>query len=353
MSPLAHAGEVGIPLEVEGEVGGDVGGEAVVELHFEVEVGLEDTALEPVHVGEVGPGFVGGGEVVFAVLGFGEGAGIVDKGLNIVPSHVRRFLIVVEELEAGVEIEAGEDVLLEVLRLDVATEGEVGVGPGAVGVGGVEALVLDDTVGVAGVDEVVVEDEGGLAGQEREGDGPVGFLVLEGESGGEVGGSEEGGDHLALVVAGAGILITGGELSLEVGGEAGAPVLVGLPGDGGGEVYFIEALADALETATLGGVVKVLPCLAEAEVHDVVPHILGMGVLVVAEEGEVEVDLRRTGGGPVVEHRLTEFERRGGEGGPRALRGSVLRRSGDGGGQTEGRAKSINAFHCCKIFVIT
>ena len=41
MTPLAHAGEVGIPLEVEVEVGCDVGGEAIVEFDFEVEVGLE------------------------------------------------------------------------------------------------------------------------------------------------------------------------------------------------------------------------------------------------------------------------------------------------------------------------
>ena len=351
MAPLAHAGEVGVPLEVEGEVGGDVGGEAVVELDFEVEVGLEDAALEPVVASEFVPGLVGSGEVVFAVLGFGEGAGIVDKGLNIVPGHVGGFLIVVEELEAGVEVEAGEEVLLEVLRLDVATEGEVGVGPGAVGVGGVETLVLDDTVGVAGVDEVVVEDEGGLAGQEREGDGPVGFLVLEGESGGEVGRSEEGGDHFALVVAGAGVLVAGGELGLEVGGEAGAPVLVGLPGDGGGEVDLVEALADALEAAAFGGVVKVLPCLAEAEVHDVVPHILGMGVLVVAEEGDVEVDLRRTGGGPVVEHHLVEFESGGRGGCPGTLGFVILRGGRDGGSHEERHAKGVNMFHCC-VFVI-
>ena len=236
---------------------------------------------------QVGPGLAVGEGVVLGGDGFGAFCIAVDGS----PVHVFGFLVVVEELGAGVEVEVGQHVLFQVLGFDIATKGKVGMLEGG-GVFSVEVVALQHTVVASGGKERVVIDEGGLAGEEREGYGPVGALVLEGESGGEVGGGEEAGDDfLGLVGTYAFVFKTFAELGLEVGREAGAPAAVGVPRDDAGEVDFVVAFAAGLEEGEFLAVVEVLPGVAVGQVSDVVPHIPGMGVLVVAEEGGGGVDL--------------------------------------------------------------
>ena len=81
------------------------------------------------------------------------------------------------------------------------------------------------------------------------------LLVLERECGGQVGRGHESRNQLTIVVARRSILVTVGELGLEVGRKAGTPVLVGLPADGRGKVYLVKTLAVTLEAATVGRVV--------------------------------------------------------------------------------------------------
>ena len=116
--------------------------------------------------------------------------------------------------------------------------------------------------------------------------------MFERESGGQVGRSKEiGDDLLGLVGSHALIFIAFAELGLEVGREAGAPTAIGIPRNGTGKVNLIVTLAAGLEERQFGTVVEVLPSIAVGQVGDVVPHIPGMGVLVITEESGGSVDL--------------------------------------------------------------
>ena len=350
--PVAHgayAAEVGVPFEVQREVGCDVLGEAVVELDFEVEVGLEGAAGEPAFALEVFPGLgifgqVAVAEAVLGAVGFAVGIGVGVELVDFVPGHAGGFLVGIEEFEAGIEVEAGEDVFLEVLGFDIATEREIDVGV-------VGEVFLVDTVGVAFGQERVVQHEGGLAGEEGEGDAPVGFLVFEGEGCGEVGRGEEAGNHLAFFVGQVGILAAFAELGLEVGrerGTPGGPLGEWGPGEGAGEVDLVVAFAAGLEEDVVFEV-EVLPGIAIGEVGHVVPGVFGVGVLVVAEEGGGDVNLRIAGGGPVVEEELADLEGGGGGGGPFAAgeNRSLLGISWEQSCNHEGCTKGNNAFHEC------
>ena len=297
MAAAAHAAEVGVVLQVQRKVGGDMAREAVVELKLHVDIGLEGTALQPAHTfqflkttlgGSLNTGVLGAGTIV----ALNTRIKVVGR-VNRLPTHVLRLRIVVEELYAGVEVEVGRYVLLQVLRADVATEGEVSVLDVLVGLGvlgvegslGIVDVVLYDTIVEAVDDEPVVADEGRLAGQERERHRPVGLLVLKSESRGQVGGGEEVGDQPLAVLGGLAhsiILVALAELGLQVGRQAGAPALVGVPRQGARQVDLVVALAARLEEHSLG--VEVLPRIAVGQVGHIVPHELRVRVLVVAEE---------------------------------------------------------------------
>ena len=80
-----------------------------------------------------------------------------------------------------------------------------------------------------------------------------------------------------------------------------------------GEIIMDYSIFDAME-ACFNRVVfvirKVLPSIAVSQVGNIVPHKLGVGVLVVTKESGSSVNLRVTAGCPVVEEEFADLEGR-------------------------------------------
>ena len=130
MSTASHAAEVGIVFEIHGEVGGYMVGEAVVDFDLNDDVGLKGTALPPrFGLEAVEARLVGGFHTCVGGLGTAVaiGCGPVGAVADALPVHIIGLVVIIEELETGIKVEVGQDVLFEVLSFDVATEGEVDV----------------------------------------------------------------------------------------------------------------------------------------------------------------------------------------------------------------------------------